>query len=196
MRFVFALITFLYSPYLVQSQDTFKDVVGKVFYDEKVFKLIFFDYKEMTDTPFPLPEAKFAFVMPDSIIQSLYPNIMFDLASGWGKERMMHTMTYIRGNQGSVLINNGFRMNPSMRLLIQIVNFDLDGNKAFLEFNTTSRFRNDDMKGRYVWVKAHLKKKRGQWKISNLSISDYPWRGYMFPDDELFDEHRDKNPKK
>lgn len=196
MRRLTVLATFLYLPHLVQSQDSIRDIIEKVFYQDEVFNLVFFDYKEMNDTPFPLPEAKFAFIIPDSTFQKLYPNILFELASGWGRERMMHTKTYIRGTNGSVLVNNGFRMNHSMRLLIRIMNIQLDDNRAFLEFNTTSRFPNDDVKRRYVWVKAHLKKKSGQWKISNLSISDYPWQGYMFPEDELLDDHRDKSSQK
>lgn len=166
------LATFLYLPYLAQSQDSIKSIIEKVFYQEEIFNLVFFDYKEMNDTPFPLPETKLAFIIPDSTFQKLYPNILFELASGWGRERMMHTKTYIRGNNGSVLVNNGFRMNHSMRLFIRIMNIQIEGNKAFLEFNTTRRFQNDNVKERYVSVKAHLKMKRGQWKISSLSISD------------------------
>lgn len=196
MRQMIVLATFLYLPYLAQSQDSIKSIIEKVFYQEEIFNLVFFDYKEMNDTPFPLPETKLAFIIPDSTFQKLYPNILFELASGWGRERMMHTKTYIRGNNGSVLVNNGFRMNHSMRLFIRIMNIQIEGNKAFLEFNTTRRFQNDNVKERYVSVKAHLKMKRGQWKISSLSISDYPWQGYMFPEDESFDERRDKNSQK
>lgn len=196
MRHSLILVVCFFFSHLVQSQDSIGDVIEKVFYQEKLFKIIFFDYHEMSDTPFPLPEAKLAFIIPDTTFQKLYPDILSDMASGWGKEGMMHTKTFIKRPEGSVLVNNGFYMNPSMRLLVRIVGVGITNNKAFLEFNTTSQFLHDDMKGRYVWVKAHLKKKRGQWKISDLSISDYPWRGYMFPDDELFDEHRDKNPRK
>jgi hypothetical protein len=164
-----------------------REVIDQVFYDERVFNIIFFQYKELNDTPFPLPEIKVAFIIPDTTFQALYPDVIYDMAAGWGREGLMHTKTYIKRDGGSVLVNNGFYMNPSMRLLVRILSIRFSGNSAYLEFKTTSQFLHDDMTGRYVRVKAKLKRKNSRWKVQRLLISKDPWTGYMFPDDELFD---------
>lgn len=187
MNFLAGALLFLIGINVSYSQTEPKSVIKKVFYEREVFEKIFFDYKGIGEYPIRLPDGKFAFIVPDTTFQKFYPNIISDLASGWGAERMMHTRTFIRGETGSVLVNNSFFRDESMRLLILIDSLKIDPRRAYLVFHTTSEFFHSDMDGRYVKVTAALRKK-GEWKITDLKLEPFPWKGYMFPIDSLFDK--------
>lgn len=179
---------FLFGINASYSQIEAKSVIKKVFYERDVFEKIFFDYKGVGEYPIRLPDGKFAFIVPDTTFQKFYPNIISDLAFGWGAERMMHTRTFIKEETGSVLVNNSFFRDESMRLLILIDSLKIDSKRAFLVFHTTSEFFHSDMNGRYIKVTATLKKKK-DWRITHLELNQFPWKGYMFPIDSLFDKH-------
>lgn len=124
--------------------------------------------------------------LPDTTFQKFYPNIISELASGWGIERMMHTRTFIRGETGSVLVNNSFFRDESMRLLILIDSLKLTLNVRLSCFIQQVNF----FTGLWmdVTLTASIKKKK-QWKIIDLKLDPSPWKGYMFPIDSLFDKH-------
>jgi len=152
------------------AQDLAKEIIDKVFYERKVVKVIFFDYKGIGEWPHRIPDGTFAFIIPDSTFQKQYPDILYDLAMSWAKERMVSVRTFIARPEGTTFVTNGSISNGTFKLLVRFDEINLSGAKAILVFHTTGVTLDNDMVGRYVKIAAHLKKRKNGWKISRLKI--------------------------
>jgi hypothetical protein len=172
--FSYLLFSFALSVNPLFSQDGTRDVIGKVFYKKKVFKIIFFDYKGVGEWPHRLPDGVFAFIIPDSTFQKQYPNILYDLAMSWAKEKMVSTRTFIAKPEGTVFITNGSIRNGTFKLLVRFDEMRIDDTKAIFVFHTTAVTYNAEMVGRYVKIAARLRKEKNGWKIKRLKISKIP----------------------
>lgn len=163
------------------------DIIDRLLFSPKIYRLVFVPYIYDEKYQHKQPTGKVAFIMPDTTLRKVYPNVLTDLGYAWGTERMLDMRTISRRPEGTIIVTNGFNYSPRIRLLIQFMQFDVTDKKALIEFRITSQFVHKDLKDHYFRVRSKMSKVNGIWRVSHVRCKKAPWSDYMFPGDEKYD---------
>lgn len=171
-----------------QAPASVREIISAVLYHKTVFEVASFNFRGYLE--FQPPNGRAAFIIPDTTLQKVYPNVLTDLAYGWGNERMLGTRTIARQDAGAIYVTNHFNGDSSMHVMVQFMRFEIHEKEAIVEFRTISQFNDPEMASKYVWVKAKLAHKSKGWRVINLTKRSTPWCGYWNPKDELYDPYK------
>ncbi|HTF17558.1 MAG TPA: hypothetical protein VK658_05765 [Chryseolinea sp.] len=182
-----SLLVFTNEALFGQPPQTVLDIIDRLLFHPKVYKFAFVAYMKDEAYTFNQPTDMVAFIMPDTTLRKVYPQVLADIAYSWGAERMLEMRTLSTRPEGTILVTNGFYHNPRIRLLIQFMKFDFTDTDASIEFRVTSEFNNKELANHYVRIWAKIVKANGAWKVERVRCKGAPWRHYMFKGDENYD---------
>ncbi len=119
MRRGFLIFTtlFICSSSIHAQNDRVKDILNIALYDTRVYDKVFFEYEGIGNFTSVLPRGTYVFIWPDSNLQLAYPDIKYRLATTWGSERKLNTMTYIKNDSSTVFVADNMDGNVKYYLV-------------------------------------------------------------------------------
>lgn len=173
MKKVIILFFFLCQFAICQAQeDDLRQILRVVFYHPEIFDKIFFQYSG-TDITFLegyKSGMKGAFVLPDTTLQSKFPNLLEIIGVSHSTEKYFLTITFLANRNGNTYIT-AHVMDPAISLYIDLDCIIIQKRKASVSFHTTSFSEISIMKERYIVVESELRKRRSGWRIGKMQIS-------------------------
>jgi hypothetical protein len=132
-----------------------------IFSRRKVVNRFFFEYDTLKPFMWNIPAGKCALIFPDSIIRSVFPDIIERIRHSTAREQLSFTTLLLKGQFGSIFVSYDLP-NPRNDIWIVFEEFTFVNANVNMKFVSTDYHRKPSNKKRKFYrVEAQLHSKNG-----------------------------------
>ena len=155
-----------------EPQPTTLRCLEMVLFEEKVFDKVFFQYTSSGPYRGIPPSGKCAFILPDSTLTHILPDLFEQINWSWPNERMIATTAIIKRQKDTVFTSLYFS-DIDIELWIRIDHFDVSENEIQIQFHTTDFVGKTPTKElRYYRINSAIKRHRSGWRLKATRIEE------------------------
>jgi hypothetical protein len=148
------------------------DWLRMAFFHKKAFDKVFFDYDSNNTNPGLSPSGKCAFILPDSVFRTIFPNI-FDLIDGsWIDEKMVLTTELIQHEKGT-LYATAYASNIEIETWVRFDEITRSNREVKIVFHTTDYSGKSPTKAfKYHKITTVIRRSPRGWRVKKMRVTE------------------------